>query len=870
MKKSSFYRSTAVAVVAVMTAGALSFTSCETFDDSQIQSSLDDLNSRVETIEEQLAALQGDVDALKTLLDGGKVINSITSNADGTEYTITYVGENVEPDIITVGTSEPVITYIEDNETLYWAIVNSDGEAEYILGENNKIPVESADPKMKVAESGELQISIDGGSTWVNTGVSDTDICVFSKVEQDIENGVVTFTLADGEKTFTVPMTTELTCEFLSGKTIFEEGETKRLLVDAGGFDKYELAVPQGWIAEFDGTAVSLTAPDQWTESYEDEGEVILRVYNTAAKEVLMDKIFVQLGGMQQISVATEIVEGVVNIVVTPMWPMALHLGVMPASEFSVSAAAKAAGDDTLIPDTAFDTDGAYRVPFTEYIENPVEGESYVIWFVMDNYGEEVLAEDIVTVVIDYGVDVKLSVGETPTFNNVDINVTPTASTEYYYGITTTEEFSDEYYKEYLLQMIGNGRYNVHTETIDSDLQTIISVNNDADENNNDYALPSTVNPGAQYIVWALVKNDAADYSVEDFKTVEFTLAGLQTGGTAQVAFGTLTATAETVEITYTVPDNCYEVHIGYISNADYASYGSDEAVTEYLLDSPAAFVDGQSSVYSMGNLEPNTQGKIYAVVIDNDGKIGPLVSAKADTQDVPHNTEIGIATNGAATTTSSTISQPVTITGTASEVIYYMDTKQAFEEHWSYAGDVDKVLDEMALNPSYYAWEKISVSSIENNTLVFEGLDFSEEYVIIATVVSTENGETLTSDKYIHITATTADPVIIASTDPAYADAVPAVSDVAYTPAEFGGGNVTATVTAKNDTDTWYYYLGEIDGSVTGTDLVRTVMQYGRLMTGSQEVSGYSYDTNPNIYVMLVASDGTIYEPVVTPVPVE
>ena len=57
MKKSSFYRSTAAAVVAVMTAGALSFTSCETFDDSQIQSSLDDLNSRVETIEEQLAAL---------------------------------------------------------------------------------------------------------------------------------------------------------------------------------------------------------------------------------------------------------------------------------------------------------------------------------------------------------------------------------------------------------------------------------------------------------------------------------------------------------------------------------------------------------------------------------------------------------------------------------------------------------------------------------------------------------------------------------------------------------------------------------------------------------------------------------------------
>lgn len=868
MKKSSFYRSTAAAVVAVMTAGALSFTSCETFDDSQIQSSLDDLNSRVETIEEQLAALQGDVDALKTLLDGGKVINSITSNADGTEYTITYVGENVEPDVITVGTSEPVITYIKDNGTLYWAIVNSDGEAEYILGEDNKIPVESADPKMKVAESGELQISIDGGSTWVNTGVFKTDICVFSKVEQDIENGVVTFTLADGETTFTVPMTTELTCEFLSGKTIFEGGETKKLVVNAGGFDKYELAVPQGWMAEFDGTVVSVTAPNpQWDENCATSGEIILRVYNTPAKEVLMSKVLVDLYGYQSFNVSTELTDGIVNIVVTSLSGNPVHIGVMPASEFSTTAAAKAADDDSLIEDFDYDeeTGNVYKAPFTDYIENPVVGESYVIWFAQDNYPDEVLAEDIMTVVIDYGVDVELSVGETPTFNNVDIKVTPTASTEYYYGITTTEEFSDEYYKEFLLQMIGNGRLNLHTETIDSDLQTIISVNNDEDENNNDSFLPSTVNPGAQYTVWALVKNDAADYTVEDFKTVNFTLAGLQTGGTAQVTFGALTATAQTVEITYTLPNNCYEVHIEYISDADYASYGSDDVVIEYLLDSRAASVDGQSSVYSMGNLEPNTQGKIYAVVIDNDGKIGPLVSAEADTQDVPHDTEIGIATNGAATTTAATISQPVTITGTASEVIYYMDTKQAFDDSWSYAGDVDKVLEEMALNPS--GWERISVSSIENSTLVFEGLDFSEEYVIIATVVSTVNGVTRTSDEYIHITATTTDPVIVNSDDSGYSDAVPVVSEVVYTPADFGGGNVTATVTAQNDTDTWYYYFGEIDGSLTGMDLVKTIMQYGTLITGSYDARDYSYDTNPNIYVMLVTPDGTIYEPVVTPV---
>ena len=67
----------AAAAFAVLTAGMLSFTSCEEFDDSQIQASLDDLNSRVENLENALADLQNDVDAASALLAEGKIIKSI-------------------------------------------------------------------------------------------------------------------------------------------------------------------------------------------------------------------------------------------------------------------------------------------------------------------------------------------------------------------------------------------------------------------------------------------------------------------------------------------------------------------------------------------------------------------------------------------------------------------------------------------------------------------------------------------------------------------------------------------------------------------------------------------------------------------------
>ena len=57
-------------------------------------------NVTVESLEEMVAALQGDVDAINNLLESGKVIQSITPNEDGTEYTITYVGDNIQADVI--------------------------------------------------------------------------------------------------------------------------------------------------------------------------------------------------------------------------------------------------------------------------------------------------------------------------------------------------------------------------------------------------------------------------------------------------------------------------------------------------------------------------------------------------------------------------------------------------------------------------------------------------------------------------------------------------------------------------------------------------------------------------------------------------
>ena len=746
MKKSSFYRSTAAAVVAVMTAGALSFTSCETFDDSQIQSSLDDLNSRVETIEEQLAALQGDVDALKTLLDGGKVINSITSNADGTEYTITYVGENVEPDVITVGTSEPVITYIEDNGTLYWAIVNSDGEAEYILGEDNKIPVESADPKMQVAENGELQISIDGGSTWVNTGVSDTDICVFSKVEQDIENGVVTFTLADGETTFTVPMTTELTCEFISGKTIFEYGEEKKLSVNVGGFYNYEIAAPAGWTAVLSGNIVTVSAPYSAEEGAA-SGEVIIRVYDNKGA-VIMDKVSVAINdGTSTISM--EIQDNLIGLSVKlSAMGSSAFCGVMPVSEFTAEKAAAAATSEMGLADgekgqylhslTDFDQETYMmytNIAFSDMLENPVEGETYIIWYAEQPWDADVVnASDILTSLITYMPSVEVSV-DNIVFNDADITVTPAGNTEYYYGIAEAEA----YYPDMILNQIAP-RFGDPMESVTGTVSVRFS----------EVAETSYISivPGSEYIVWTLVKNPDPNYTgyvEKDIQTETFILSDFGAGGSAQVTFGDVVTTTTSVTVSFTAPESYFNIYGRYMSDTEYQELASDDAVAAKLLDENSIL---NIQTINESNLTPDTKGWVVVVVVDSEGKIGPLAKVEANTIPVVRNEVIkidGSVDNIGYDAANSRMNIPLEITGDgAASIIYYNSTPS---DDYRYKGDIDAISEAVPTNYGSYPFSMVSIDEFEaaGNILQLSCWSYQANYSLrfVAFVLDSEGNVT-------------------------------------------------------------------------------------------------------------------------------
>lgn len=864
MNKTNLFRHTAAAAMAVLTAGMFAFSSCDTLDDTGLQDSIDDLTDRVESLEEKVATLEEQAAAVSELLENGKIISGIAENADGTGYIISYVGEETTDEII-VSAGHTEITMIQEGEDWYWAKIGENGEPVHLLGEENKIAVEPVIPQFKIEENS-LWVSVDG-TEWTNTGLALKDMSLISDV--NVEDDYVEFILNGNAGSFQVKRVTELKCEFLSGKTIFEYEEMKNLSMDVSGYVKYDIDYPEGWTVEFDGTKMSVTAPaapSEWNQTpFDESGLIKIWLYDNKG-DVVFDKVMVQIGGTQMVTLSTTMTDGVVNVIAETPYVSSFYLGVMKADEFTAEAAAEAAND----PDaTSYETseketeDGwqiiPFSAPFTDFYASPEVGESYVIWAFQENYGGSVSPEDIITVVYDYGLNVDAAFSDV-TFKDATVTVTPAEGTSYFYGINTT----DDYYASSILHMVNAGMYSANDAAVNSTMSAL----SESDQPN----VRFNITPGASYTLWYIIETSAGSYTEADMKTVEVILDELTDDGTAAVTFGEPTITYNSIELPFTRPENTWRVYATYMTEAEYTSdyESSDDAVKEFLLNSWPFNTDypTTSDVYGNFNLSPNTKGYVFVVVIDNDGKIGPLQKKEVTTTDVPRDASIGVALDGSVEATASSASVKLSVTGTPTTVIYYFAKKSDFENHWSFKGDKEIVKSDMALNPNNYNYTRVAYSTLTDNTLEITGLSFSQDYILIGSVASGEEstGYTLSADYFV-TEFTTPDPTIIEAEDPGYADMLPGISEPSYE-TSYGSTYGKVTVTPAEGTATCYYYATTtaLDESDTAA-LVSQITSNGNSSTEEFEINRYMY-TTVYVYITWTDAEGNYYAPVKVEIP--
>ena len=186
-------------------------------------------------------------------------------------------------------------------------------------------------------------VSVDG-TEWTNTGITlgEAGLSLISDV--NVEDDYVEFIFNGNAGSFQVKRVTELKCEFLSGKTIFEYEEMKNLSMDVSGYVKYDIDYPEGWTVEFDGTKMSVTAPaapSEWNQTpFDESGLIKIWLYDNKG-DVVFDKVMVQIGGTQMVTLSATMTDGVVNVIAETPYVSSFYLGVMKADEFTAEAQRK-------------------------------------------------------------------------------------------------------------------------------------------------------------------------------------------------------------------------------------------------------------------------------------------------------------------------------------------------------------------------------------------------------------------------------------------------------------------------------------------------------------------------------------------------
>lgn len=295
MKK--FFTSFKSVVAAVVMASMTLAASCS-YDDTAIKNDIAQIQQDLTALTERVAALEkrlGDeVDALTALINGKVVVTSVEKVGDATKVTLSDgTTFTVYPECTVVDTDTDTNTYIsiaEENGVLYFAVYEMGEFSEWLLIDGEKVPVYDGntddnicdDPYEPVApmfqvnnETGNIEVSIDGGLTWTNSGLSaaQAGVQVFTDAKVNDDN-TVTFTMADGS-TFDVVIAELIEFDTTRASLFVKPGEVKEIgvTINDAVADVNIMNQPLGWKAEI--------APAAADEDDVDAGMGVLAVGGT-------------------------------------------------------------------------------------------------------------------------------------------------------------------------------------------------------------------------------------------------------------------------------------------------------------------------------------------------------------------------------------------------------------------------------------------------------------------------------------------------------------------------------------------------------------------------------------------------------------
>lgn len=698
------------AVIAAALACPVLFTSCAKFayDDSELKESIKDLNDRLTALEqkmnEQIAALTSLVNSKTTVTEVStdQSGNTVITLSDG--RTITVYPEADIPDLSGLS----FITVKQENSVYYWAIGGYGSEPEFLLIDGKKVPVSSATLEGKI-EGGKYYVSIDGGKTWVETGIEPKEeVKVFISYDQDED--YVYLTLADGS-VIKVAKDKGVSFAILAGKQHFEYGQTKSVKLEMSGVKDYTVTEkPDGWKVAVSGTYLNITAPAEDAVA-ELEGTIkVLATFAEASPVIARVDVSVSEADFT-VSLKGSTVSFILAEKNVDNYDYTGYVyGVATKAEFSLDYAVDYFNNNTRIQ-TNYDSMTTTIEKLLGESYNP--DESYVVFAsnYKDSYWDaSYSASDIQFVTYS---PLKVNVIITPTLDNANVKVTFSGCDGFYAGLQVKQYFVAE---DVLYDLGSDWGPSLCTTSYDGPAGLICG------------GYMGTLQQATEYVLWLVPFDESGEYTVESCRIYEFSTSSISLGGSLA---------APSIKLTQDPTFDQVAAEITTVSGAyrTYAKIFTKDEVPSDELELVKKIISGQSADSSASSfrtnrtwLNPGTEVVVAAVAVSEDGKAGQIAKYETATKSLAFSDALKV-TAEVKSVGMTNASVKLTFEGNPS-TIRYVNTYDTY--------GLDDIENQLAMEGRWDI-QTVEIASLTDNTVELTGLTLSKEYSFFVIALDAE-----------------------------------------------------------------------------------------------------------------------------------
>ena len=620
---------------ALLSAMVLPFMLVSCYDDSALWQSMQELESKINELKAQL---DGQAEAMTTLLSDGSTIKTCVKQSDGS-YMLT-LSNDVKFKVLAPGTNaSALMSYKVIEGEKYWAIYSPSGELTPLTDKNGYIPI-STNVEVDIKD-GKYYIIINGQE--YETGFDTEDLVqVFNSCTPltDASGNVYAMTFDFGEgKQVTVSVDGYKGVVFKlenvgSVSKIVNEyyvpyASTQPFLIDVEGVVDYVMQIPYGWkvIERTDKQSgnvyLDITAPSKElvaSGAAFDRGDLKV-VAVVEGGDAVITKLVLSAEPFKKVEFSStrliaEPYEGVQKFVYGVI-PVALYneAEVLETAQLLVStsmdaptgyAVGDADVDMTLsqIYGGELDPEGAYQLFVVSSMYQEGEEAGYYIdqtSFQSYRVGAVVVKmSDPVASLFDAEISVEVK-GALKMWAGTAVK-SETLFDDIIYGIAN--EITEPYTEGLTYQGLASG-YPVEGA-------------NDGVE----------FEPGVTYVTWCVPFDvTKTSYTVSDIVYKEFTTSSLVTGGTLEITAGEPVVTTSSISVPLS-SEGAEAIYYAFLTNDEGKRLGEAEGLNDQkfaLMQKSETFTQVRSTevVAEFEGIEPEAKMWLYSVAVDTNGNLG-------------------------------------------------------------------------------------------------------------------------------------------------------------------------------------------------------------------------------------------------------